>query len=68
MIIAGVTVCLSHEFHNPLGKEKRQQYWDGLTSGDVGKTASTVAKAGWEMGNAIFNPTKMQSEIMGWKP
>ena len=67
-LIAGATACLSHEFHNPLGKDKRDSYVDGITSGDPGRVAATIARGAGEVANVILNPTKLVSEVVGWKP
>ena len=67
-LIGGGKICVSQEIHNPLGKEKREKYWDGITSGDpmtMGKTAMNGAKEMWDLAN---NPHIIASEMLGWKP
>lgn len=67
-IIVGATVCASQELYNPLGKEKRDSYAAGITSGDAGTVAKTVAKGAGEIALVVVDPTKIGSEVLGFKP
>jgi hypothetical protein len=67
-LVAGATACASQEFHNPLGKAKRDSYVAGITSGDAGTVAGTIARGAGEIAGVILNPTKIGSEILGFKP
>jgi len=67
-LIAGATACLSQEFHNPFDAAKRDQYIDGWTSGDPGRVAGTTLQAVGQVGGYIFNPSKLASEVVGFKP
>lgn len=67
-LLAGVTACMSQELHNPLGREKRESYWDGITSGDPGRVAGTIGRGVGEVANVIFNPSKLAADITGFVP
>ena len=66
-LIAGGSICVSHEILNPLDKEKRQKYYDGFTSGDPKTVAKTLYNAGKELYDAAYNPHIIASEMLGWK-
>lgn len=43
ILLIGATACASQELMNPFGKDVRDHYVAGITSGDAGRVAATVA-------------------------
>lgn len=67
MLGIGATICQSQEFLNPLDKAKRDSYVAGITSGDAGTVAATIARGAGEAARAVLDPGSILADSL-WKP